>query len=136
MNNGIMTLSYSMTKILVSSLHKCSMMHCYTFMKKVKHEGKHVMCLAILKFTCKKEKWLQYIHILYYHVHIQNLQHSIKFLRLQKGKNILGWYHQQPPYQNHRKVGPNFKNKIPSTYTLVYVIGLGGLCFSHPCAHS
>ncbi len=32
-----------------------------------------------------------------------------------------------------QKVGPNLKNKIPSTYTLVYLIGLGGLCVPHLC---
>jgi hypothetical protein len=52
------------------------------------------------------------------------------------GENILGWYHYEPPCQNHKKVGPNFKNKILSTSTLVYLIGVGGLCFPHLCTHS
>ncbi len=34
------------------------------------------------------------------------------------------------------KVGPNLKMKISSTYTLVYLIGLSGLCFPHLCTHS
>jgi hypothetical protein len=39
--------------------------------------------------------------------------------------------------KNHtNKVGPNLENKISSTYTLVYLIGLGGLCFPHLCTHS
>jgi hypothetical protein len=37
--------------------------------------------------------------------------------------------------QNCKKVGPNFKNKISSIYTLVYLIGLGGLCVPHLCTH-
>ncbi len=39
----------------------------------------------------------------------------------------LGWF---------KHVGPNLKNKILFTYTLVYLIGLGGLCFSHLYTHS
>jgi len=34
------------------------------------------------------------------------------------------------------KVWLNLRNKIPSTYTLVYLIGLGGLCVPHLCTHS
>jgi hypothetical protein len=34
------------------------------------------------------------------------------------------------------KVGPNFRNKISFTYTLLYLIGLGGLCVPHLFTHS
>jgi hypothetical protein len=51
-------------------------------------------------------------------------------------KLFLGWYHEESPCQTHKKVGPNLRNKIPSIYTLVYFIRLGGLCFSHLCTQS
>jgi hypothetical protein len=35
-----------------------------------------------------------------------------------------------------RESWTQFFLKIPSTYTLVYFIGLGGLCFPHLCTHS
>jgi hypothetical protein len=35
-----------------------------------------------------------------------------------------------------RKLDLLKKKTIPSTYTLVYFIGLGGLCFPHLCTHS
>jgi hypothetical protein len=34
------------------------------------------------------------------------------------------------------KLDPNLRNKMPSTYTLVYLIGSSGLCFPHLCTHS
>jgi hypothetical protein len=52
------------------------------------------------------------------------------------GESILGWYRYESPCQNHKKVGPNLRNKVLSTYTLVYLIGVGGLCFPHLCTHS
>ncbi len=51
------------------------------------------------------------------------------------GKNILGWYRYESSCQNHKKVGPNLRNKVLSTYTLVYLIEVGGLCFPHLCTH-
>jgi len=52
------------------------------------------------------------------------------------GENILGWTHKKPPCQNHRNVGPNLRSKFSFIYTLVYLIGLGGLHFPHLCMHS
>ncbi len=34
------------------------------------------------------------------------------------------------------KVRPNLRNKILFTYTLINLIGLGGLCFPHLCTNS
>ncbi len=60
-------------------------------------------------------------------------QFLFKFI---SSKLFLRWYHQEPPCQNHKKVGPNLRKKNSTTYTLVILIRLGGLCFPHLCTHS